>query len=298
MAHPEVFYKYMSARTAKIVLESSRLRWSSPQEFNDLSEFQRMPRFDPTIAEGLRKFPQLLLDVVSGTVEMDEESLTPSTQLLLSLLRRMPISPSMVDEISEALSPEEIANADNKAESTLREFVLGLNLKAFRILCVTVAPDNEAMWANYAEDNSGCVLGFRHLPTHDTPLLAARKVDYSEDAPVVGSGLDLLLYGDTRALASKTVQAICFTKKALWAYEQEWRAMTYRVTAQNSTYSDFKFYAEELESITFGPNINIAIAEELRALVREKYKSCMLHRFEVKAGRAVRSVLYPGSQEA
>lgn len=291
MAHPEVFYKYMSARTARIVLETSRLRWSSPLEFNDQSEFQRMPRFKPTIADGLRKFPQLLLDVVAGTVEIDENSLTLSTQLLLSILRRMPISRSTAEEMSAALSPEEIANADNKAEQALREYILGLNLKAFRILCVTLAPDNEAMWANYAEDNSGCVLGFRHIPTHDTPLLAARKVDYSEDAPVVGSGLDLLLYGGTEVLSSKTVQAICFTKKAPWAYEQEWPAMTYRATSQNSTFSDFKFYADELESITFGPRIDTTIVEELKALVQVKYKSCMMHMFEVKEGRTVRSVL-------
>lgn len=291
MAHPEVFYKYMSARTARIVLESSRLRWSSPLVFNDLSEFQRMPRFNPTIAEGLRKFPQLLLDVVAGIVDVDEESLTPSTQLLLSMLRRTPISRSTVEEMSAALSPEEIANADDKAERALREFTLGLNLKAVRILCVTVAPDSEPMWANYAEAYSGCVLGFRHIPTHDTPLLAAKKVDYTEDAPIVGSGLDLLLYGATEALLSKTVQAICFTKKAPWAYEQEWRAMTYRATSQNLTYNDFKFYADELESVTFGPRIDITIAEELKALVRDKYKSCMMHKFEVKAGRTVRSVL-------
>jgi len=291
MSHPEVFYKYMSARTARIVLGSSSLRWSSPLVFNDLSEFQRMPRFNPTIAEGLREFPQLLLDVVAGTVEIDEESLAPSTQLLLSILRLRPICPNTIEDMSTALSQEEIANADNKVEQALRDFTLGLNLETVRILCVTVAPDNEAMWANYAEDNSGCVLGFRHIPTLDTPLLAAKKVDYSEDAPVVGSGLDLLLYGGTKALSSKSVQAICFTKKAPWAYEQEWRAMTYRASSQNSTYSDFRFYSDELESITFGPRIDETIFEDLKALAREKYSSCVMHMFEVKAGRTVRSVL-------
>lgn len=290
MAHPEVFYKYMSARTARIVLESSSLRWSSPLSFNDLSEFQRMPRFVPTIAEGLRKFPHLLLDIVAGTVEIDEESLPPPTQLLLSILRRMTTSRSTVEEMTAALSPE-IADADNKAEQALREFTLGLDLEAVRILCVTVAPDNEAMWANYAENHSGCVLGFRHIRTHDTPLLAARKVDYSEDAPVVGSGLDLLLYGNTEALSSKTVQAICFTKKAPWAYEQEWRAMTYRATPKNSTFSDFQFYGDELESITFGPRIDKIIVEELKALTRNKFRSCTMHKFEVNEGRTVRSRL-------
>lgn len=290
MAHPEVFYKYMSARTARIVLESSSLRWSSPLSFNDLSEFQRMPRFAPTIAEGLRQFPHLLLDIVAGTVEIDEEPLPPPSQLLLSILRRMPTSRSTVEEMTAALSAE-IADADNQAELALREFTLGLDLEAVRILCVTVAPDNEAMWANYAENHSGCVLGFRHIRTHDTPLLAAKKVNYSEDAPVVGSGLDLLLYGNTEALSSKTVQAICFTKKAPWAYEQEWRAMTYRATPKNSTFSDFQFYGDELESITFGPRIDKIIVEELKALTRNKFRSCMMHKFEVKEGRTVRSRL-------
>jgi hypothetical protein len=154
------------------------------------------------------------------------------------------------------------------------------------------------MWANYADNNSGCVLGFRHIPSHNTPLLAARKVDYSVDAPVVGSGLDLLLYGGTEALSSKNVQAICFTKKAPWAYEQEWRAMTYRATSQNSTFSDFHFYAHELESITFGPNMDELIVEKLKELVGAKYMSCMMYKFEVKAGCTVRFVLFRGNQNA
>src|SRR4051812_23527309 len=40
MTHPEHFYKYVDADTAKIILKNSTLRWSAPSRFNDPFDVQ------------------------------------------------------------------------------------------------------------------------------------------------------------------------------------------------------------------------------------------------------------------
>ena len=56
---PEPLFKYTTFDTAILILRTGRLRWSSPLLFNDLSEFQRIPRFEPSLDEGLSKFPHI-----------------------------------------------------------------------------------------------------------------------------------------------------------------------------------------------------------------------------------------------
>lgn len=89
MAHPSVFYKYASAETAALVLEHGRIRWSSPSVFNDLSEFQRMPRFVPTIAESLLSLPGYLSSAIVGEVVLDIGCLAPQTRLLMAMLQML-----------------------------------------------------------------------------------------------------------------------------------------------------------------------------------------------------------------
>jgi hypothetical protein len=293
MSHPSTFYKYTTAETAKLVLEHGKLRWSSPLLFNDLSEFQRMPRYVPTVAESLLAFPAFLNAVLDGSAAVDAERLAPQTRLLLALLRLLTANGRPIAEVSEGLQ-EEIAASDMKIEASLREFTQELDLGTVRVLCVTTEFDNEAMWANYAAGHTGCVLGLRHIPSLDTPLLAATQVTYSEEQPVVGSGLDFLLYGPSQDLIRRTVHAICFTKKAPWAYENEWRAMTRRTEGEKK-HSDFKFYREELESVTLGPRMSADAVESLTHLLRSKYPDCAVYKLEVSSGLVLRREVARGA---
>jgi hypothetical protein len=84
---PSVFYKYTSSSTALLILENCRLRWSSPLLFNDIAEFQRMPRFDPTVAEAHHLLPETIASVVFDGAAIDEERLAPAMKVLLYKLR-------------------------------------------------------------------------------------------------------------------------------------------------------------------------------------------------------------------
>ena len=157
------------------------------------------------------------------------------------------------------------------------------------MLCVTTEYDNDAMWANYAENHTGCVLGFKHIEELSTPLLVAQPVKYSEERPIVGSGLDFLLYGDSSELGRRTLEAVCFTKKIGWSYESEWRVLTWRPNEHDLKHGDYRFYPEELESITLGARTSPATEAKVRQLMLAKYPSAILYRVALKNGETVRT---------
>jgi hypothetical protein len=283
---PLILYKYYSASTALKVLETGRMRWSSPLLFNDLSELQRMPRLEPTIREASQLLPSILIDAAFGGPGLDESRLQPVSTALLAMFRGMRASGSTKAALIENLK-HDLPNADEQLADALRGVISGSFLETARILCMTETYDNEAMWANYAQGHTGCVLGFRHLDDLHTPLLAARKVRYSDEVPIAGSGRDFLLYGDSSEFRKAALNAICYTKKAAWAYESEWRAMTWRPTEAGKQSGDYKFYDDELESVTLGPRTDPEDARSI-GLLLDRYRRCSLQKLAICRGDSMR----------
>jgi hypothetical protein len=280
---PKILYKYTSSDTARILLESGRLRWSSPLLFNDLAEFQRMPRFEPSLDESLAKFPQVLLQVALGEVAVREVELSRGSKLLLEMVRMLLKSDMGREELINELS-REVSGADDRMSSALRATFEFFDLNTARVFCLTTEYENDVMWAHYAEQHTGVVLGFQHLPQLDTPFLAARPVSYSVAPPVVGSGEEFLLYGDTAELRKKTLDAVCFTKSSRWQYENEWRVVTWRPEEAGKNYGDYKFYPDELESICFGPRFDLSRQEEFASLLSSCYPRCTLYKLQFEFG--------------
>ena len=283
----------MSANTATIVLESSRLRWTSPLLFNDVAEFQRMPRFDPTIADAQYLLPELFASVIFDGVAIDEMRMGALMKASLKHARHLAENGRSREILIELLRMPVQPDADQKVESGIRQIFGEKDLNRARVLCVTTNYMNDAMWGNYAESHTGCVLGFRHLEERSTPLLEAKQVSYSEDRPVVGSGLDFLLYGDSPELREKTRHAVCYTKKTEWSYEQEWRCLTWRPNEIDKKHGDYLFYPEELESVTLGARSSDATEQHLRDLLIKQYPNVTLFRMQVVNGDLIRTSL-PG----
>lgn len=245
-----------------------------------------MPCFRPTLAEAYQAFPRFLLDVAQARESLDEAQLSYAASSLLSAVRRFMAMGICEVDILAALTIE-APNPDERLRSALRAHFNEMDLSKARVLCVTTEYDNDAMWANYANGHSGFVFGFRHLAERSTALLAATQVEYFADVPSVGSGLDFLLYGDSAEIRSRTLQAICFTKKAAWAYEREWRVLTWRWD-EEAQYGDYSFLAEELESITFGPKSDPFMKHAVIAAVEAKYPRCNVFQLKVECGDSIR----------
>lgn len=286
---PPILYKYTTSSTAEIVLKTGKLRWSSPTVFNDLAEFQRMPRFHPTISESYRLFHEVIVDVALGLKKLDDGRLVPNARLYLEQMRNLVSSGSTKVDLLLLPTPKQ-DGADAHVDATLRMVFKGFKPEQARIMCLTSTCDNEVMWGTYADNHFGCVLGFKHIPEKSTPFLEAKQVAYSELPPVIGSGVDLLLYGNSPDLPASTMSAVCFSKKLNWLYEQEWRALTWRREEIDCTHTDFKFFPEELESVTFGARATPELVETLTSLVRAQYPDAKLYRMQTQQDQLIRTL--------
>ena len=273
MSCPEIFYKYTSANTTKIILETGKLRWSSPLLFNDLNEFKRMPEFFPSVEEDWEKFIRTLIDIDCEPEKHDLSKFSDRILFILSTISLLKNITQSKEEIYQDLSIS-IPIRQDEITGSLRSIVNQLDLETARVLCLTTEFDNEVMWAHYAESHTGCVLGFRKTSNLENPLQEAREINYTKQPASIGTGLGFLLYGNNYELRKKTTNAIFFSKSSGWAYENEWRVLTWRPNEKGCKFGDYVFYPEELESVTFGSRISSYFKSEITRIISNKYPNC------------------------
>ncbi|MCE4053865.1 DUF2971 domain-containing protein [Pseudomonas sp. Au-Pse12] len=291
MSLPKILYKYITPSTTLKVLRNSKLRWSSPLLFNDLSELKRMPRFHPTVEASLKDFPEAIARLVYDNQNIKAaDRLTSKSRILIILAVKLRDQGYSREHAIQALTIE-AKGIDSDIENSLRNLISEEHISKLRVLCLTTEFDNQVMWGNYAENHKGCVLAFQHIKSLDTPLLEAKKVHYSRDQPVVGKGLDFLLYGDTPELREKSSKAIYYTKHEEWSYEREWRAIARAKSGFADQFSDYLFYPEELESVTLGARASIDTEREICDLLSAKYPATALYKIKEHNGRLERHIV-------
>jgi len=181
-----VLYKYMPpARTD--VLRDGRIRYTQPMVFND--PFESKPHVASMPAREL----------------MERVSKSESERMQLSDQERRAI-------LKAAEDPEHYA----KVEAAMM-MMMGTMVG---VLSLTEKCSNLLMWAHYAAEHTGFVIGFD--TTHgywnnfgdekgNDHVGVLRKVDYSEKRPSIAH------------LAKMTLAETYFAKSIEWEYEQEWR---------------------------------------------------------------------------
>ena len=279
MPPPDLLYKYTSCETALVILDSGCLRWSSPSLFNDIAEFKKRPRFNPTLEEAHKNLlVPYLIDIATGKREMPTKKLSKYCQGLLSLIKMLLDSGEDAKAILDEALKEEDRNIDVMLAESIEPETTKWDSSFARVICFTECSSDNLMWAHYAANHTGIVLGFRHVPELDTPFMKAKPVRYSAGNPIIGSGLDYYLYGDHLELGRLTTEAIYYTKGPEWSYEKEWRVITWRKEEISKAYSDFKFYPEELDSICIGVRFDEDKNEEIFDLINAKYPHCSIFR--------------------
>lgn len=272
---PDTLFKYFTREGALATVNNGRLRWSSPLRFNDPAEFQRMPCLEPSLPKAAEVLPQILVEAALGIGSVREHELANGFALLLNLARALLANGTdpheLQSELKDAMRPP-----STDLKDVLKDVFTTESLRSTRVLCVTESPLNISMWANYAESHSGCVLGFRHLPELSTPLLEAQPINYSAEAPIVGSGLDLLLYGTNQELQRRTLDAICFAKRQDWINEREWRVVYWSTQHKELDYEDWLFHPPELESIIFGLQSPAGLVKQVREIAERSYPHAKL----------------------
>ncbi|MEG4453100.1 hypothetical protein QUA52_30360 [Microcoleus sp. N9_A3] len=242
-----------------------------------------MPRFEPSIVEAAKTFPTTIVHAAIGQYSIREKDLSSRSRALLGMIQLLIKSGTNPAELIRELevAPE---FSDKKSEDILRAFFNSEFIDTARVVCVSTRFNNDALWAMYADKFKGCVIGFRHIPELSTPFLAAKKVSYSKHQPVAGSGIDFLLYGDTDQLRRSIIDSVCFTKRHHWADQQEWRVVTWRDEESETRFTDYRFYPQEVESVTLGMSATGDTELHVARLIEAFYPDCQLYRLVKENG--------------
>lgn len=248
----QFFYKYVSAQTAKTILRTRKLRWSSPLLFNDPFDVTQELRLDFTPAELSKALAEELADLIvaAGPIPGDAH---PVLKLLLTALDGA--SPAQRQQIADELRKDPggptVGQVDALAEL---KRVWSEIVPKLRVLCLSESNDVTSMWNHYADKYRGAVLQFEAVDSLDSVWLIARAVIYQEAPPAIA---DARTWGRCMLRKDERTYQDLFTeyqyvKTPDWAYEREWRLATFAVPEESGQFSDWGFNPRELVAVYLG----------------------------------------------
>ncbi|MFS2091721.1 DUF2971 domain-containing protein [Pseudomonas sp. Pseusp11] len=265
---PRTLYKYVTPERVDI-LKNLKIRFTQPFALNDPFEFNLS--FQEIISE------KELFDKVS-TLDPDlmiRQTLEKLSEPEQAALKNMPpeFHEFLIAKVQQLTSLENIKKINNEyirphTDRIKSEISLGLN-KHIGILSLSSNCSIPPMWANYADNSKGFIIGFdttnqffNRRRSESDELYHLRKVVY-EDTQPLGS-------------VSEVKKDILIQKNKSWEYENEWR-MLLPLSAANAEISTpagdnvflFDLPANAISQIIFGLNTEDSTISEVTKAISE-----------------------------
>lgn len=261
---PLNLFKYMSLQTAKIVLASGRLRWSTPALLNDPFDMS----FDLHLDSDIDHVKALALD--QFWADYLEDGVTPPSPGFAVWKAAHVLKGERLDRarFNALLGPQIESRIHDPAPLQAMHDGMRANLARAKILCLTERPDNILMWAHYGQQHIGAVLRFT-LSGDNNAFQAARPVSYAAAMPRLtdDAGLARLITGrpdDPKAIANVQI----YTKAEIWSYEREWRMQLGFGRDPAAVHEDLPFGDELVTGLIMGCRMPVEDRAVLAALAR------------------------------
>jgi hypothetical protein len=248
----QFFYKYVAAETAKKILTTRKLRWSSPVLFNDPFDVTKDLRLNFDVAELNAALVEETADLIASAGPVGDTA-HPGLKALMAVLSGM--SQSKRQQIADNVrnDPFEKTARQMDALAQLRER-WSVMVPKLRLLCMSEAPDVTPMWDRYADSYRGAVLQFEAIDELDSVWLVARPVVYQSEPPAIADARTW-----ARCILRKGHQTYNdlfteyqYTKTPDWAYEREWRIASFS-PEESGQLSYRGFDPRELVGVYLGP---------------------------------------------
>ena len=279
-----LFYKYTSAETAKIILESCSLRWSNPKVFNDPFDVPEHIFTEVDTSSVGEKIASLMRSSIMGDrVFEDEEYLKPTIKFLLEAFKNAD------DTLREQLLKEcdQFAMAQPNSTTGLRMMQQSWEeqFPNQRIVCFSEEWNSSPMWNHYANEHKGVVLVFRCVDELNSATLCAKPVYYSNDTLKYNSarGIAELFFYEPEFAIRRFIHEYTHTKTADWAYEREWRLVSFKRAGEVGDFSDYKFFPEEIKGVIFGKDTSEVDIQEIISILDES-RFCNYKLWKAKKG--------------
>ncbi|MCF7955397.1 MAG: hypothetical protein K9M75_06315 [Phycisphaerae bacterium] len=279
--HPVLFYKYMPASTAKIVLRNKTLRWSHPDKFDDPLDIAKV--CDANLDKEKRKqIDDAFIDLAINC----PANLYPKTNDLFkiqhSLISLMSDKPHLIEELKRE-TPEIALKHISELNRTWEEI-----RKDFRILCLAIEKDNHRLWNDYADGYKGVTIELAARNDSDSPWLVAQPVEYVKEKELFLTVQDwaiimsLKKYNAVKYLYEKCTLRKVKDNKYKWFEQNEWRIPSFCRNYESGVISDYGVNPDDISAVYFGCHINIQIQREILELLTEEldHVSAFKHEFD------------------
>ncbi|KZD25688.1 DUF2971 domain-containing protein [Tardiphaga robiniae] len=262
------FYKYMTAETALIVLENNSFRWSLPTLFNDPFDVQFDLRVEFDHDRVVEQSLNNLIDMYMGRRRAAEANKLANAVMFLQ--RNVPGLSER--ELRDQLRPgliESLAAMKNGLPAHFEE--LRAVLAPLKLLCLTEVPDNNLMWAHYADNHTGAVIELAVVDEIDSVWGAAKPVRYSSEMPFLADEQRMIrvLSGEGSIGRPELWDDVLYVKALDWAYEKEWRLVG--GWEQGKSVELVSFHAKEVTGLYLGCRMDEANRKKLREVLAAKY---------------------------
>ena len=247
--------KYSSMSTARVILESTTLRWSSPVLFNDPFDVAREFEVDFSFEDIRKAIVARFRDYIDGSAEPK----TQWSQLIVGEIRKR----------GKRREGRELATLEDSlmlmAVPALTS-IAGMRriweerIPGMRILCFSAVADSPKMWAHYAGNHSGVVLQFESSDERDSSWLLAQPVIYRSEKPSLPGVEEWVrsFLSECEIDWDEYLREYYYVKSPEWTYEQEYRVVSDRRRDESGLYSDYGFHPEDLRRVIVGVNADPA----------------------------------------
>lgn len=267
---PNRFYKYMTAKAAKAVLENNAFRWSSPSLFNDPFDMQFDLHLEYDRQQVVNRVLDRFMDVYTGRAQpVAGRTLDEKAKLLRACMPG--IKEGKVRNEHRAAIYETLRLTEDGLPKLHEE--LRTVLASRKLLCLSEIPDSLIMWAHYAENHAGAVIEVSYLEdgTYASTWGAAKPVRYTANMPRLADerALTRCLLGEGPLATPQQFQDSVYVKADAWSYEKEWRVFGGWENQQKT--EDVKFRVKEMTAVYFGCRMPDATRKEIKEIMTRKY---------------------------
>jgi hypothetical protein len=275
------FYKYVSAKTAKAILTTRKLRWSSPILFNDPFDITQELRLDFTVAEFSAAVVEELADLIIAGGPFPDTA-HPGLRLILAALDGASLAQrqQIADGLRKGPGGPTVGQIDAMAELKRRWSAI---VPKLRLLCLSESNDVTSMWHHYADAYQGAVLQFEAVDGLDSAWLAARPVVYQAAPPAIADARTwarCMLRKDERTYLDLFTE-YQYTKTPDWAYEREWRLVTFALPEESGQFSYWRFDTRELVAVYLGPRGSEEDQADILALLTDGLEDVSVFRARI-----------------
>ncbi len=269
-----IVYKYVDQEAARKIIANGSLRFGRPSGMNDPFDVYIEDLFNVSLEQLQGQSVADLLDLLQrdprrfqALVGADPSEVSRVSTIIGSILPQdrpahfAAIAAALLEECGETLA-EMRRSLEIERQQVIAQF------ERTAIFCITRSRDNLLMWAHYAQQHRGVVLGFRPDIERDSFLAIAKPVQYTDTRPTFYKPLDEMIEKNlpfTEKVQTDFRNALIYSKSSHWSYEEELRIDIPSGVPEGQQATYLKFFPSELVEIYLGCRMDQPFRREIMA---------------------------------